>query len=627
MRQQSANRLFIVALGELRLGQCSEETADFLKSLSRPLNDELEPVHIYFTKLAVQFHNLDVLFRISGETFTFDCTDEGNVLGISCPADKKLLLKPNTKVMVVWNVSDTIRNGSAGAFLGVTDDGLLEVKVDVGDRETETVKLKRETWCKRERSGKVVGTRTQFPVVLFYASKCHKSQGLTLPSDVIHCSKEFVSGLMYVAVSRVRNENNIQLLRFNPDQILKLPTEAINVCHTGKEGVADLSCCRNQLLGKEHFLLKDVGEHGDEEDDPDAPESLAMDKYPNGLVSSFFENDLDNVKVDLETIFLILDENESEFSRPPDAKTIEEMLQQMIIPNPLTDFATNVNSCITSLLESQTDKFGMFVAIQWAKIFDLFGDHLVENPNEIYISRRELTKATSHLYTRVLSSADLRKEACALFEVRAISDAQLSLSNEICIKLYEKFVQNVAAAIERVHRKEAVNLSVYEMPLAGQAKIRHVGGWVVRKELEAARHYVRMNMFSTNTVTRQSVVAAHTKCELLNEFAIVPHSWLAENTRFPGTLDVTEDRQYRQRGLLHVTDDVFQFAMYLESVRIRTLNIQRLEESGTKSDIVDESMAVLLADDELKSLWGKSFDGAESDTKVSTQFSFFKQNK
>ena len=125
-----------------------------------------------------------------------------------------------------------------------------------------------------------------------------------------------------------------------------------------------------------------------------------------------------------------------------------------------------------------------------------------------------------------------------------------------------------------------------------------------------------MNMFSTNTVTRQSVVAAHTKCELLNEFAIVPHSWLAENTRFPGTLDVTEDRQYRQRGLLHVTDDVFQFAMCLESVRIRTLNIQRLEESGTKSEIVDESMAVLLADDELKSLWGKIFDGAESDTKV-----------
>ena len=50
-----------------------------------------------------------------------------------------------------------------------------------------------------------MGTRTQFPVVLFYASTCHKSQGLTLPSAVIHCSKEFVSGLMYVAVSRVRD--------------------------------------------------------------------------------------------------------------------------------------------------------------------------------------------------------------------------------------------------------------------------------------------------------------------------------------------------------------------------------------------------------------------------------------
>lgn len=33
--------------------------------------------------------------------------------------------------------------------------------------------VKRETWLKRDRSGQIVGSRTQFPLVLFYACTCH----------------------------------------------------------------------------------------------------------------------------------------------------------------------------------------------------------------------------------------------------------------------------------------------------------------------------------------------------------------------------------------------------------------------------------------------------------------------
>ena len=58
------------------------------------------------------------------------------------------------------------------------------------------------TWSKRNRTGQVIGTRTQFLIVLFYASTCHKVQGLTLPGAVVHCTKEFVPGLIYVAAGR-----------------------------------------------------------------------------------------------------------------------------------------------------------------------------------------------------------------------------------------------------------------------------------------------------------------------------------------------------------------------------------------------------------------------------------------
>ncbi|KAJ7394573.1 hypothetical protein OS493_000390 [Desmophyllum pertusum] len=139
MRQNLADQTFINALKELRLGICSAETEAFLESLNRDL--EGEAVDIYFTKLSVQLHNQEALFKMPGELIASDAIDEENVTGISCPADMKLLIKPNAKVMIVWNVSEKVKNGTAGKLVGVKDDK-LEVEVEKVGR----VFLKRETW-------------------------------------------------------------------------------------------------------------------------------------------------------------------------------------------------------------------------------------------------------------------------------------------------------------------------------------------------------------------------------------------------------------------------------------------------------------------------------------------------
>ena len=132
-------------------------------------------------------------------------------------ADVRLLLKPKVKVMIIWNISDTLRNGTLRNFLGVRN-GMLEVDVE----GQGTVYVKRETWLKRDRSGQIVGSHTQFLLVLFYACTCHKVQGLSL-------TKEFIPGLIYLAVSGGHNEQNVQLCKFSSKLLLKPAWDALSV--------------------------------------------------------------------------------------------------------------------------------------------------------------------------------------------------------------------------------------------------------------------------------------------------------------------------------------------------------------------------------------------------------------
>ena len=219
MRQNLADKIFITALKELRQGICSPETEGFLKSLDRSL--EGDAVDVFFTKLSVQLQNQETLFRMPGELLTFDCVDEGNVNGISCPAEVKLLLKVGAKVMIVWNLSEDVKNGSSGKFLGMRWDK-LKFDIEIHGK----VDLKRQTRSKRDRSGRVDSILSFF----FYACTCHKTQGLTLPRAVVNCSKEFVPGLIYVAISRVRHTDDLQVRKFKSSHFLKPPVDALSVC-------------------------------------------------------------------------------------------------------------------------------------------------------------------------------------------------------------------------------------------------------------------------------------------------------------------------------------------------------------------------------------------------------------
>ena len=72
--------------------------------------------------------------------------------------------------------------------------------------------------------------------------------------------------------------------------------------------------------------------------------------------------------------------------------------------------------------------------------------------------------------------------------------------------------------------------------------------------------------------------------ELLEENVIVPFAKLSESTKVAETLDVTEARQYRERGLILISDNAYRFFLAMESERLKLINNHKLKKTKRKFD-------------------------------------------
>lgn len=351
MRQNRIDHEFLKCLSQVRVGKCTIEVNNLLSMLARNLMDDIkkEATHIYFRKMSVEMHNVTKLNALPGETVRFQATDVGDVRGLQCPVKEVVLLKPGCKVMLTWNKNDELRNGTGGTFLEVRGANQILVEFD----NVGKVLLKRETWQNRGPSGNVVGSRTQFPVILMYAITCHKSQGLTLPASIVHCSKEFVSGLIYVSLTRVRSSDNIQVLNFNPRQLVIPPKECLEVCqsHSDVSDDPEFKCCRGSILSDcemtvaENFCL-------DLEDDDFAYQDV--DEATKLLSQSYFERgEPDKLVLDLNTVYAILtDESGLEFMRaPPASFDVASLLNGLKVEDPLVSYTVQKNLEVQRLLD------------------------------------------------------------------------------------------------------------------------------------------------------------------------------------------------------------------------------------------------------------------------------------
>lgn len=204
-------------LNALRAGDVRRHHAEQLLERADVAVPDGDLTELHTTNIDVDRINRVKLDALGGDEVTYQQSTTGSAnyvesLQRSVLAPAELQLKIGALVMAVKNATDRkYANGSLGV---VTDFDVLTNYPIVEFRSGRTVTMQPDTWEQRDGDKKRASI-TQIPLRLAWAITVHKSQGMTLDAARIDLGRAFVEGMGYVALSRVKNLNNLYLVGLN----------------------------------------------------------------------------------------------------------------------------------------------------------------------------------------------------------------------------------------------------------------------------------------------------------------------------------------------------------------------------------------------------------------------------
>lgn len=218
-------------LNSIRAGQLKRHHAQTLLERVdiQPDTDELM-TELHTVNIDVDKINDAKLDQLEGDEIFYTQLTKGgknyiDSLQRSVLAPAVLRLKKGALVMAVKNSLDKkYVNGSLGTVIDFENGTEYPV---VQFKNGKTITMVPDTWEIRDGEKKRASI-TQIPLRLAWAITVHKSQGMTLDSARIDLRKAFVEGMGYVALSRVKNLNNLYLSGIN-QMALRVSEDAQNI--------------------------------------------------------------------------------------------------------------------------------------------------------------------------------------------------------------------------------------------------------------------------------------------------------------------------------------------------------------------------------------------------------------
>jgi len=203
-------------LNEIRSGMVTDSSISLLNGCNKEIEID-EPTRLYTHNLDVDRINTSHIAAIKGQKKIFKAKIKGNLklaesIKRSIMAPESLELKKDAKVMFVKNNYEKgYLNGSLGSVIRYDQEGNPVVRLNNGYEIT----AEPEDWRIEDETGKLLVSYVQVPLRLAWAITVHKSQGMTLDGAVMDLSKTFEKGQGYVALSRVKGLDGLELVGFN----------------------------------------------------------------------------------------------------------------------------------------------------------------------------------------------------------------------------------------------------------------------------------------------------------------------------------------------------------------------------------------------------------------------------
>lgn len=221
-------------LNALRAGDIRRHHAEqLLGRVDQQPTDNIVLTELHTVNVDVDRINEAKLDELAGDELFYTQVTTGSDnyvenLQRSVLAPATLRLKKGALVMAVKNATDRrYANGSIGTVMDFepgTEYPIVEF------RTGRVVSMMPESWELRDGDKKRASI-TQIPLRLAWAITVHKSQGMTLDAARIDLRKAFVEGMGYVALSRVKNLNNLYLSGINR-MALQISTDAQEIDET-----------------------------------------------------------------------------------------------------------------------------------------------------------------------------------------------------------------------------------------------------------------------------------------------------------------------------------------------------------------------------------------------------------
>lgn len=215
-------------LNAIRAGDVRRHHAETLLARTEVFPDDLEQLtELHTVNVDVDSMNELKLRELDADEVSYEQTSTGSenyveTLQRSVLAPKVLKLKMGALVMAVKNSPERkYVNGSIGTVVDFEPHTDYPI---IAFQNGKEVSMSPDTWELRDGDKKRASI-TQIPLRLAWAITVHKSQGMTLDAARIDLRKAFVEGMGYVALSRVKNVDNLYLSGIN-QMALRVSSEA-----------------------------------------------------------------------------------------------------------------------------------------------------------------------------------------------------------------------------------------------------------------------------------------------------------------------------------------------------------------------------------------------------------------